>query len=300
MLDLRVPRPMDLADARTVPRSAPITLALGLALVAAAWPLNWVLEGNRTHVLFFPLWLGYVLAVDGVVQFRTGSSILRRSPRVFVALFPLSVPTWWLFEAFNERLGNWEYLGDETFSDLEYFLYCSLSFSTVVPAVFESAELIRSFRFVERFARGPVFPRGGATRAYRWSLAMAGAAMLMALLVWPRQCYPFVWTSIVFLLEPLCLAWGRRSFTEDLLRGDWRNWMSLWIGGLACGFFWEMWNLHSYPKWIYHVPGVGFAKVFEMPVLGYLGYLPFAMELYLAANLVLPRRAGVPLPEARR
>jgi hypothetical protein len=52
-----------------------------------------------------------------------------------------------------------------------------------------------------------------------------------------------------------------------------------------------MWNFHSYPKWIYHVPGVGFAKVFEMPILGYLGYLPFAMELYLAAQLVLPRRA---------
>jgi hypothetical protein len=28
-----------------------------------------------------------------------------------------------------------------------------------------------------------------------------------------------------------------------------------------------------------------------MPILGYLGYLPFAMELYLAAQLVLPRRA---------
>jgi hypothetical protein len=287
----------DVADtSRSLPRSAPITLGLGLALIAAGWPLNWMLEGNRTQWLFFPLWLGYVLAVDGIVQIRTGSSILRRAPRVFVALFPLSVPTWWLFEAFNERL----YLGDETFGRLEYFLYCSLSFSTVVPAIFESAELIRSFPFVERFARGPVFPKQGATRSYRWTLAMAGAAMLMAMLVWPRLCYPFVWTSIVFLLEPLCLAWGRRSFTEDLLRGDWRNWMSLWIGSLVCGFFWEMWNLHSYPKWIYHVPGVGFAKVFEMPVLGYLGYLPFAMELYLVANLVLPRGAGVPLPDSRR
>jgi hypothetical protein len=25
---------------------------------------------------------------------------------------------------------------------------------------------------------------------------------------------------------------------------------------------------------------VGFLKIFEMPVLGYLGYLPFALELY--------------------
>jgi hypothetical protein len=73
--------------------------------------------------------------------------------------------------------------------------------------------------------------------------------------------------------------------------------MALWLGGLLCGFFWEMWNLHSYPKWIYHVPYDGFWKVFEMPILGYLGYLPFAMELYLMAQLVLPRKAGIPLGE---
>ena len=98
----------------------------------------------------------------------------------------------------------------------------------------------------------------------------------------------------MFLLEPVCLALGRRAFTDDLARGDWRPWVSLWLGGLLCGFFWEMWNLWSFPKWIYHVPYVGFWKVFEMPVLGYLGYLPFAMELYLMAQLALPRAVEVP------
>ncbi len=273
------------------------TLGVGGALVALFWPLNWICES--THVLFFPLWLGYVLAVDGLVQVRTGTSLLTRAPRTFVLLFPLSVPSWWLFEAFNERLRNWEYLGAERFSDLEYFLYASLSFSTVVPAVFESAELVRSFRFVERFGRGPKFPRAGDSASYRWGLAFLGVALTAATLLWPRQCFPFVWMGPVFLLEPLCLALGRRAFTDELVRGDWRTWTSLWLGGLLCGCFWEMWNIHSYPKWIYHVPYVGFWKVFEMPILGYLGYLPFAMELYLMAQLVLSREAGIPLGERR-
>jgi hypothetical protein len=271
------------------------TLSLGGAFVALFWPLNWIYES--THVLFFPLWLGYVLALDGIVQLRTGTSLLTRAPRTFALLFPLSVPSWWLFEAFNERLHNWEYLGAERFSDLEYFLYASLSFSTVVPAVFESAELVRSFRFIERFAQGPKFPRAGDSTSYRWGLALLGVTLTAATLLWPRQCFPFVWMGPVFLLEPLCLALGRRAFTDELVRGDWRTWMALWLGGLLCGFFWEMWNLHSYPKWIYHVPYVGFWKVFEMPILGYLGYLPFAMELYLMAQLVLPRKAGIPLGE---
>ena len=269
----------------------PRQLSIGLALVAIFWPLNWLLEGNRTHWGFFPLWLGYVLAVDGLVARRTGSSLATRAPWKFALLFPLSVPTWWLFELFNQRLGNWEYVGDESFGALEYYAWCSLSFSTVMPAVLESAELAASFRWIERTANGPRFPRGGDSSRYRVTLALAGAAMLAALLLWPRHCYPFVWISIVFLLEPLCLALGRRAFTSDLARGDWRTWFALWTGGLACGFFWELWNFWSYPKWIYHVPGVGFAKVFEMPVLGYLGYLPFAMELYLLGQLALPRAA---------
>jgi hypothetical protein len=44
---------------------------------------------------------------------------------------------------------------------------------------------------------------------------------------------------------------------------------------------------------------VGFWKVFEMPILGYLGYLPFAMELFLMAQLALPRERGIPLAPQR-
>lgn len=259
---------------------------IGLALVAVVWPLNWSLEGNRTHLLFAPLWIGYILTVDGLVLVRTGSSILTRSPALLAQLFLLSAPGWWLFELINARLRNWEYVGRGDFSDLEYALLCTLSFSTVMPAVFESAELIRSFRWIERFAAGPRIEPTARKHALYFAL---GLAMLAAMLLWPRWFYAFEWTSIVFLLEPICARLRRRSFSAELARGDWRTWTSLWVGCLACGFFWEMWNYWSQPKWIYHVPGVDFARVFEMPILGYLGYLPFAMELWLLAQLVLPR-----------
>lgn len=267
-------------------RRAPGHLWIGLGLVALCWPLNWVLPGMRTHLLFFPLWLGYALAVDGLRVVRAGDSILTRTPLLYGALFLLSVPVWWLFEVLNWRLGNWEYLGRRQFGDLEYVLLSSLSFSTVMPAVLGTAELVRTSRWIERFASGPVLrPSGGLCLG----LFVAGLAMLALMLAWPRWFYPFAWTSLVFLCEPLAVALRRRSLLTELARGDWRPWVALWTGGLVCGFFWELWNLHSYPKWIYHVPGVGFWKVFEMPLLGYLGYLPFAMELYLAAQLVLPK-----------
>jgi hypothetical protein len=48
-----------------------------------------------------------------------------------------------------------------------------------------------------------------------------------------------------------------------------------------------MWNFLSYPKWIYHVPFVGFLHVFEMPLLGYLGYIPFSWELFALYHLIV-------------
>ncbi len=259
---------------------------LGLGLIAVCWPLSWGLEGLRTHVLFAPQWLGYVLVVDALTAARAGSSTLTRTPGFFWAQFAVSTPAWWLFELVNLRTGNWEYIGRERFTDLEYFLLASISFSTVLPAVLGSAQLFRTFRWVERFARGPALQ---PTRRVEIALAWTGAAMLGALLAWPRVFYPFAWTALVLLLEPLCLGLGRRSLLTDLARGDWRPWVSLWAGGLACGFFWELWNLHAYPKWIYHIPGVDFGRLFGMPILGYLGYLPFSMELFLLAQLALPR-----------
>lgn len=268
-------------------------IPIGLVLIAVAWTLNWSLSGLRTHLLFFPLWLGFVLLVDGVTLRRTGTSISARSWWRFTQLFLLSIPVWWLFELFNQRLGNWEYVGREHFSDLEFALYCSLSFSTVMPAVLASAELMRSFRWIERFADGP---RIRPTARLRAGLFAAGLLMLALMLLWPTYFFPLAWTSVVLLLEPLCSLLGRRSLLADLERGDWRTWMSLWTGVLLCGLCWEAWNYWSYPKWIYHVPGVGFAKVFEMPLLGYLGYLPFSLELWLIRRLALgddaPAQAG--------
>ena len=120
---------------------------VGVLVITLFWPLNWALPSLRTHLLFFPLWLGYVLAVDSLVLRRCGTSILSRSPRGFALLFVCSIPAWWLFEAFNWRTQNWYYLGDGQFGWLTYSVLTSVAFSTVMPAVFETAELVRSARY---------------------------------------------------------------------------------------------------------------------------------------------------------
>jgi len=122
-------------------------------LVAVCWPLNWTIPGIRTSWLFFPLWLGYILVVDALVWLRAGNSLWSRSRKSFIQLFCFSAPIWWLFELINLRTANWQYLGRELFSPLEFNLLSTIAFSTVIPAVFETAELIQTFRWMH--FRGP-------------------------------------------------------------------------------------------------------------------------------------------------
>jgi len=261
-------------------------LLVGCVLLAVCWPLNWLLPGLRTHVLFFPLWLGYILVVDALVYRRRRTSPLTRSRREFALLFIMSTPVWWLFEIINGRTQNWEYLGGEQISDGAYIVLSTLSFSTVMPAIFGTAELVRTFDWAERFARGP---RVVVTPRLCWTLFLIGAVMLGLLLAYPRYFYPFVWTSLFFIGEPTNVWLGRRSILTGLQRGDWRTVIALSTGALICGFFWELWNYYSLPKWIYHVPFFSFWHVFEMPLPGYLGYVPFALELYVIAHLMRRR-----------
>ena len=257
---------------------------LGLALIAVFWTLNWTLSGLRTHWAFFPLWLGYCLTVDALVFWRTGTSLLTRNWRKYVGLFIISAPVWWLFEALNLQTQNWFYAGAESFSPLSYGLLTTLSFTTVIPAVFGSAELMASFDIVKRLKRGPVI---AADKLTTTAFFVAGWLMLALMLLWPKVFFPFVWLSLYFIFEPINVWMGNRSLAEWTARGDWRPVVALWLGVLMTAFFWEMWNFYSYPKWIYRVAWGDWLHIFEMPVLGYGGYLPFALELYALYHLVI-------------
>jgi hypothetical protein len=271
-------------DSRSVNGRWPLHGWLGLALVAVFWPLNWGLDGIRTHWGFFPMWLGYCLTVDAITHRRTATSLLTRNRLAYVALFAASVPAWWLFELINKRTQNWIYIDDGSIGPIEHAVLASLAFSTVIPAVFGTAELVGSFRWVRRLGLGP---RIAPTRSVVAGFFVAGLVMLALTLAWPRYFYPFVWLAVFFILEPINHKLGNRTLFEPISAGNWRPIVSLWTGTLICGFFWEFWNFWSFPKWIYDVPFVGFGHIFEMPVLGYGGYLPFSLEIFALYHLLV-------------
>ena len=261
----------------------PLHFYIGLVLILVNWYLNWSLTGLRTYLLFFPLWLGYILFVDSLILLRKKSSLLKRNIKRFILLFIISAPAWWLFELLNIRTANWIYVGKEFFTDFEYAAYATLSFSTVMPAVFETAELISTFKWTDRFQKKKSFSKTSRKTKIIFTIGLICLAFILLL---PDYFFYLNWLSIFLIIEPINIWMKNKSLFDFLSEGNWKPFICLITGCIICGFFWEMWNYYSYPKWVYHLQLANFFHIFEMPVLGYLGYIPFSLELFAIYNLI--------------
>jgi hypothetical protein len=258
---------------------------VGLALVVLGEAL--VISHLRPISDFsFPLlWFGYILTLDGALLAQRGRSLLSSVPRVFLAMFPVSAAFWWVFELLNHLVHSWQYVGAGMWSGLSYFVIASLDFSTVLPAVWLTALAIDSL--LPPTAADPAAVQTAPPMLFAASI-LAGVLSILLPALFPSYAFGLVWICMFFLLDPVNAWLGRPS----VLVRTWNRDFSLIIrfapAALVCGLFWESWNFWAQPKWVYHVPHVGFLHVFEMPILGYSGYLPFGLELFAMATFVLP------------
>lgn len=262
----------------------------GIGLGAAAWIVAWNrfpwMGGLQAHT-FTPLWVAFILVANALRQRWTGRCLLLDRTRRFVLLFPVSAAFWWSFEYLNRFVGNWRYVGGEEFGAMQYFLFATLPFSTVLPAVLSIRELLLSRpRFDTAFrGRRPFSPRH--PRAAAAAALSAACAGLLAVGIVPDVVFPLVWVAPPLLLISFSALLGEPHALSGFGRGDWRSFAASSLAALLCGFFWEMWNHGSAVKWIYEIPSVDAFRVFGMPILGYAGYLPFGILCAQVGDLLL-------------
>jgi hypothetical protein len=227
-------------------------------------------------------WTGYILFVDALVWKRRGSSWLRDSPAEFFFLASVSIPLWVIFELYNKySLGNWYYVGLPEYLPLRYLAY-AWSFATIWPAIFQTGDLVSSLR--DRRAphtrRDPPLPRELGPLA--WSAVALGIVMLVVPIVSPSVYLAApVWLGFIFLLDPLNARAGDESILGDWKDGRRSRLLHLLVAGLLCGLLWEFWNYWSGSKWIYNLPFLPDARLFEMPLLGFGGFPAFAVECFV-------------------
>jgi hypothetical protein len=263
-----------------------VVATVGLALLAEPF-LSWYYQWA---------WWSYILAADGLNRRLAGRSLLRDEPCRFLWLAGVSVALWTFFEALNLRLGNWYYVMDHPVRAVRW-AGGAVAFATVLPGLFETEALLRHLGVLRRV---PVVPLRWSRARTLGSLAI-GIACFVLPLIWPDRFFPLTWASFIFLLEP----WNRRhapaSRLRELEQGEAAPTLRWLLAGLACGALWETCNYWARVKWVYTVPGFESLKLFEMPLAGFLGFPPFALECAAIVGFLgglgervraLPRRPG--------
>ena len=251
----------------------PLIILLGAPLLGASWILMWTQDTFWNPVFFLGMWTGatFLMYAGG----RDGYPGWRRH----LLLAAVSVPLWWWFELVNSRVGNWEYIDRHNYSSAEYFLLASLAFSTVVPALHSAwGVTIGKLR--------PPATRIEPDRRHGYVIEMlAGIGTVMSVFALPDFFFPMVWFAPFLLFDGLVGYRGGRSLANEVFKGEWHLATAIGLAGLICGFLWEFWNFWSTPKWIYHIQYLDFLRAFEMPLLGYIGYIPFAWSVYQLLHL---------------
>jgi hypothetical protein len=230
-------------------------------------------------------WWGYILFADAILKRLAGWSMLTdRKKEFWLAWVPLSIVFWVVFEVFNLHLVNWRYVGLAE-NMVERMAGYATAFASILPGMFLTAEILIALRVFRRFRVRPLTFGGGGLV----TMSLAGLGLLIVPLLFPtseaRYLFALTWMGFFFFLEPINLGSGVESVLGEVEKGELEGFFAYMTGGFICGLLWEAWNFWSFTKWQYvwdgGASGVPFTqniRYFEMPLAGFLGFGPFALE----------------------
>ena len=230
-------------------------------------------------------WIGYLLLLEGLLGFQTGRSPVRARPHHFWLLCLASIFIWCVFDYinFHANMGAWIYIGlPPNFEDkfLPYFF----AFASIVPGMLMSGQVMLNARWFE-WARHRRSSGRGLWIGIEITACFTGLLMFIWPLVYPNPITNLtLWTSLVFLLDPINDYFGRPSMFRDWRNGWYGRTLAAFAGGLLCGFLWEFWNYWALTKWTYSLPFLGSwgrLHYFEMPLPGLIGFVPFGLECWV-------------------
>lgn len=273
----------------------PIWFWFSLPVLAISWFFTWSrvkIGFNIDHYTFVPLWWSFILILDGLVYKRNnGNSLISKKINSLKLMAIVSCFSWFAFEYLNFFvMENWYYPNNKVFSNFGNIFWFSLSYTTVLPAIFEWYMLLRTFNFFRnRYNNGPKF-----------QLSIRGIIIYYILglfLAFGMGYYPFIlfwvlWVALVPLLSAAMALAGYWTPFTSIKDGNWSAIMLIALATLFNGFFWEFWNFGSEwfhndaptnPNfWKYSVPYLDKIHIFsEMPILGYCGYLFFGINCWI-------------------
>jgi hypothetical protein len=256
-------------------------LILGLGVIILAGILLFYDVPFMKTWFYIFAWWPLIIILDSVNFRMRGSSPLSRSPRNFLFAAFISIPVWLVFELFNLRLQNWNYHSLPAEIPFRWLGY-SLAFASVIPALLELSTLFQTLLSGKKL---PFLPLKTSAIALNGSILL-GFLFLVLCVMFPQLFFPFVWLGFIFLLEPVNFRLGLDSLLADAKEKNGNRILSWLLAGFTAGILWEALNYWAGSHWEYTIPYLNLWRIFHMPVFGYGGFLPFAIEVFAMFTLL--------------
>jgi hypothetical protein len=239
-----------------------VVLAVGIALLF--YPIHFL------ACFTYPILAWSILGIlDALSVRKWKSSLMTADCKLFWGgIVPVSLLFWLFFEYLNLLHPQWKYL-DAPSNKATATILTALSFSTVIPLVIEvlwwfagpieDIKLPENMRnFISRYRR--LFP--------------VLAVVLLAGLIFVRTFWTIqaMWFVPFFLFISFVPANPAASSKLKSFH------VSIVVAALLSGLIWEIINYRATTKWVYLLMPNS-PHLFEMPLAGYLGYVPFAFSV---------------------
>lgn len=239
------------------------------------------------------VWMSFIIVLNLHVHRLSSRAPMVRSPGRFLSLFLVSASGGWLFVYMNGYAQNWQWVGLGSESDIEYLIQITLTYSIVLPAVFSTFRLLYcSNRLHRKLYIGPGM-KSLKNKLTGIVLLIAGVVSCVGIGYLPRVFFPFIWISPLLLFGGLQIVFRNYSGMNSWRHGDWR-WVGMWgLAGLFFGALRELWNFHSLVHWEYQFSLIEGIAVFELPLLGYLAYIPIGVLCGLIIEMVYPEQGAI-------
>jgi len=266
------------------------------------WWLMWAKIPTYSSYAFVPLWWGFIFFLDAIVYKRNnGKSLIATRPLQMLILAVISAFSWTVYELLNIFvLECWYYPNVPHFNHNKIVTWFELSYTTVLPAIFEWYWLLTTFKsLTNKYISGKIV--NPLSKKTLYTLLLLGIILEFFAGLIPEYFFWVLWVALVPIMVPVMSINGFKTPFTPISKGNWTYVVLIGIATLLNGFVWEFWNFGSdyhFVKalfqtldkpptnpnyWKYSVPNLNepTLKFSEMPVVGYMGYVFFGISSWI-------------------
>ncbi len=238
------------------------------------------------------LFWGFTLMLDGWVYVRNGGrSLISKVPQELIGIGVVSISGWMIFEFLNFFVDdNWYYPKGNIIDREEFLLYACIISSGLMPLAFEFYCLFKTIpKLTKRFSNGIKIKISDGLQTVILILALLG---IFASGLFPDYLFFSLWLSPPIIITIVLNKLNIWNPVQSIKDGNWSPALLSALTYLATGFLLEGQNYMSAKHtpvlltqdpayWQYSLPYVNVLHIFEMPLLGFFGYLPFGIYCWL-------------------